>query len=116
MNQTLFRSWKIAAFWAIGISALVAAFFAEGGGHEQFEQSAQQIRDKRANPERREAPAAAPRPAPSASPAAMDEEPEPAFGEPTMPTGGDEVEAAPAPAPASAPPPAAAPAETAPPL
>lgn len=87
MYQTLFRSWKFAALWAIGISACIAAFFADGGGHEQFEESAQVIRDKRSGG-KKAAPAApaavaAPAPAPVESPVAEPEEP--AFGEPMDP-------------------------------
>lgn len=82
MHRALFTNWKFALLWAIGISASVAAFFADGGGHEQLEASAQQIREKRSNPYRKDAepevqPAAvAPAPAPEAEPE------EPAFGEP----------------------------------
>jgi hypothetical protein len=50
MHRALFTNWKFALLWAVGISASVAAFFAEGGGHEQLEASAEQIRDKRSNP------------------------------------------------------------------
>lgn len=47
MVDSLFRSWKAAALLAVGISTLAAAFFADGGGHESFEESAAQIRDRR---------------------------------------------------------------------
>jgi hypothetical protein len=32
----LFRDWRFALLWVIGISALAAAFFAKGGGHEDL--------------------------------------------------------------------------------
>ena len=31
----LFRDWRFALLWVIGISAMAAAFFARGGGNEQ---------------------------------------------------------------------------------
>ena len=43
MVDSLFRSWKSAALLAVGVSTLAAAFFADGGGHESFEESAAQI-------------------------------------------------------------------------
>jgi hypothetical protein len=93
MTRILFTNWKIALLWAIGISASVAAFFADGGGHEQLEASAQQIREKRSNPYREDAEAAepvqAPVPAASAVPANEDEDEEPAFGEPSLDPGMD---------------------------
>ena len=46
MVDSLFRSWKAAALLAVGVSTLAAAFFADGGGHESFEESAAQIRDR----------------------------------------------------------------------
>jgi hypothetical protein len=84
MYRTLFSSWKFALLWAIGISASVAAFFADGGGHEQLEASAQQIREKRGSPGRQDAREAEPAaPAAAASVPAEEAEPEePAFGEP----------------------------------
>lgn len=32
----LFRDWRFALLWVVGISALAAAYFAQGGGHEQL--------------------------------------------------------------------------------
>jgi hypothetical protein len=88
MYRALFSSWKFALLWAIGISASVAAFFADGGGHEQLEVGAQQIRDKRSNPYRQDAQvaekAAVPAPTPSAAPVSAEEDEEPAFGEPSF--------------------------------
>jgi hypothetical protein len=93
MYRSLFSNWKFALLWAIGISASVAAFFADGGGHEQLEVSAQQIRDKRSNPYREDAEAAepinAPAPAASAASASEDEDEEPAFDEPALDPGMD---------------------------
>lgn len=93
MTRLLFTNWKVALLWAIGISASVAAFFADGGGHEQLEASAEQIREKRGNPYRDQTEAAEPAAAPARVAAPVEEpeeaEPEePAFGEPMM----DEVE------------------------
>lgn len=110
MHRSLFTDWKIALFFALGISACVGAFFADGGGHEQLEASAQQIREKRSNPYRDDAQQAAPVAAPSAAAPAPTQAPvevedEPAFGEPMFdPVGDDE----PKPAAKQAPKPAAA--------
>ena len=43
MYQLIFRNWKFAALWAIGISASVAAFFEPGGWQEQLAASAGKI-------------------------------------------------------------------------
>jgi hypothetical protein len=105
MHRALFTNWKFALLWAVGISASVAAFFAEGGGHEQLEASAEQIRDKRSNPYRQDASEAEPAPQPTATAApvlAEDEAAEPEFGEPMFDPSGD-GEAKPAPAAAPAP-------------
>lgn len=48
MYQLIFRNWKFAALWAIGISASVAAFFEPGGGQEQLAVSAEKIETARA--------------------------------------------------------------------
>ena len=48
MYQLIFRNWKFAALWAIGISASVAAFFEPGGGQEQLAASAEKIETARA--------------------------------------------------------------------
>lgn len=48
MQRLLFRDWRFALLWAIGLTFSVAAFFSEGGGHEQLEQQADQIRANRA--------------------------------------------------------------------
>ncbi len=104
MHRALFSSWKFALLWAIGISASVAAFFADGGGHEQLAQSAQQIREKRGTAQRKNAEQAPPVVQPSAAAAHADEadEPEPeepAFGEPMTDEVEGETSAAPMPAP-----------------
>ncbi len=44
MYQLIFRNWKFALLWAIGLTASAAAFLERGGGHEQLEASARQIR------------------------------------------------------------------------
>ena len=108
MHRALFTNWKFALLWAIGISASIAAFFSEGGGHEQLAESAQQIREKRGNSYRELAETAAPVARPSAAtpePADEGELAEPEFGEPSLDPGPDGEEqgggeAAPAPAPA----------------
>jgi hypothetical protein len=101
MHRALFNSWKIALLWVIGISASVAAFFSDGGGHEQLEASTVQIREKRGNVHRQETTAAEPveQPAPAATPSEEDEPDEPAFGEPMV----DELEGEAQAAPKSAP-------------
>jgi hypothetical protein len=101
MHRALFSSWKFALLWVIGISASVAAFFADGGGHEQLEVSAQQIREKRSNPDREDVKTAQPAPQPTAaaSPVAELEPEEPAFGEPMADEFEAEASAAPKPAP-----------------
>ena len=48
MYQLIFRNWKFAALWAIGISASVAAFFEPGGGQEQLAASTEKIETARA--------------------------------------------------------------------
>ncbi len=48
MYQLIFRNWKFAALWAIGISASVAAFFEPGGGQEQLAASAEKIETAKA--------------------------------------------------------------------
>lgn len=66
--QLLFRNWKQALLWAIGVSASVGAFFAEGGRHEQLEANVEKIREQRSH--------TAP-PAPAAEPAAAQASPSP---------------------------------------
>lgn len=79
----LFRDWRFALLWAVGISALAAAYFAQGGGHE----------DLLASPQT-EAAATAPAPAanspPVAAPVADSGEEQANFGEPVMDTTGFE--------------------------
>lgn len=48
MYQLIFRDWKIALLWAIGLTASTAAFFERDGGHDQLEASAAQIRAQKA--------------------------------------------------------------------
>lgn len=47
MYQLIFRNWKFALLWVVGISCSVAAFLEEGGGKDRMEASAQQIRERR---------------------------------------------------------------------
>ena len=47
MQQLLFRDWRFALLWAIGLTAGVAAFFSQGGGHEQLVKSAAEIKAAR---------------------------------------------------------------------
>jgi hypothetical protein len=105
MHRALFSSWKIALLWVIGISASVAAFFADGGGHEQLEANAAQIREKRGNALRKETGGPPPvgQPAPAATSDEEAEPEEPPFGEPMV----DEVEGEPQAAPKPAPQPSA---------
>lgn len=65
MYELIFRNWKFALLWAIGLTASAAAFFERGGGNEQLEARAQEIRQQRQG-------AAAPTGA--ASPAAAEDE------------------------------------------
>jgi hypothetical protein len=101
MQRALFTSWKIALLWVIGISASVAAFFADGGGHEQLEASAEQIREKRGNADRQptDEPQPVVQPAPAAAPAEEAEPEEPAFDEPMTDEMEGEAQPAPKPAP-----------------
>lgn len=83
MQQLLFRDWRFALLWAVGLTALLAAFFSEGGGHEQLIEKAEQIsanRDAQADSAAGKASAVAP-------PASQDEEAdEAAFEEPEAET------------------------------
>lgn len=86
MVDSLFRSWKSAALLAVGVSTLAAAFFADGGGHESFEESAAQIRDRRAGTAQ-QGPVVQVNPGPVATPipgsqVTVTEEVEPEFGAP----------------------------------
>lgn len=76
----LFRDWRYALLWVIGISAIATAYFAEGGGHEQLQAQQQ--------PAAVAPPPAAVRPAPSAAPAPQDGDESTQFGEPIMDTTG----------------------------
>ena len=85
MYQLIFRDWKIALLWAIGLTASTAAFFERDGGHDQLEASAAQIRAQKAQ--------LAPTPAPvqpSAQPEQTDSPPE------SQPSGEGGDQAAPA--------------------
>ena len=57
--QLLFRNWKLALLWALGVSASVGAFFAEGGRHEQLEANVATIREQRSHAAPATAPVAA---------------------------------------------------------
>lgn len=85
MYQLIFRDWKVALLWAIGLTASTAAFFESGGGHDQLAQSAAQIRAQRVQQ------AALPAyPPPSAQPARAEPQPD------SQPSGEGGEEAAPA--------------------
>ncbi len=59
MYQLIFRNWKFALLWAIGLTASTAAFFERGGGNDQLAARAQEIRQQRQG-SAQAAPAAAP--------------------------------------------------------
>lgn len=86
--QQLFRNWKFAALWAVGISASIGTFFTEGGGHEELELSAKQIRERRGSSDAQTTarPVYQPLPAqPTVAPAdAVPDTEDPAFGEPSL--------------------------------
>lgn len=86
MYQLIFRNWKFALLWALGLTASVATFFERGGGNERLEASARQIRSQRqqAGP-----PPAAPLGTAQLDPQAEDE----ANGEGEAAPPGDEAEA-----------------------
>jgi hypothetical protein len=100
MHRALFTNWKFALLWAIGISASVAAFFADGGGHEELAANAEQIREKRGNAYREDAGEAQPieQAAPATPPSDEAELEEPTFGEPMIDEFDGETQAAPKPA------------------
>jgi len=81
----LFRDWRFALLWVIGISALAAAYFAQGGGHEQLLASPQPEVATTAP-----ASAADPKPAAAPAPAADGGEEQANFGDPVMDTTGFE--------------------------
>jgi hypothetical protein len=91
MYQALFRSWKIAALWALGVSAGVAAFFADDGGQEQLERNTELIREGRAG--------GPVEPASGAAETAEAEADEAAFGEPMLIPSAEETAKVPAPLP-----------------
>ena len=47
MHELIFRNWKFALLWAIGLTASAAAFFEKDGGQAQLQRSAEQIRAQR---------------------------------------------------------------------
>jgi hypothetical protein len=84
MQQLLFRDWRFALLWAIGLTAGVAAFFAEGGGHEDLARSAAEIKAAR---QVTDGSASAPVAAPAQASAPVAEEDEGlSFGEPLADT------------------------------
>lgn len=71
----LFRDWRHALLWVIGISAIATAFLARGGRHEELQAKPQ--------------PTAA-SPAPAAAPVKQDSEDSPSLEDPLLdPTGFD---------------------------
>lgn len=75
----LFRDWRYALLWVVGISALAAAYFARGGGHEDL-----MAQPQAAVPTSQ--PVAGSSPAPAPAPAADAGEEATKFGEPVMDT------------------------------
>ena len=75
----LFRDWRFALVWVIGISALAAAFFAECGGHEDMLAQPQAAGPAASSP-------ALASPAPIATPTKPADERTLQFGEPVMDT------------------------------
>lgn len=75
----LFRDWRFALLWVIGISALAAAFFAEGGGHEDMMANQPPAAPSAAQP-------VAASPAPGPAPTAPLNEKTPSYGEPVLDT------------------------------
>lgn len=76
MYQLIFRNWKFALLWAVGLTASAAAFMESGGGHERLEASAKQIRAQKALVASQAAPSGAAAPArvdPLAEPPAEEE-------------------------------------------
>lgn len=90
MQQLLFRDWRFALLWAIGLTASAAAFVSAGGGHEELAEGAEEIRASRQGDGAMTVPpepaaAAAPDPAVQSVPVAEEDE-GPRFGEPQLDT------------------------------
>jgi hypothetical protein len=75
MTQLLFRNRWFALIWAIGICFAIARFFDVGGGQEELQKAASDIRASRAQPVPRPQPAEAPEQAEAAGPDAPVTEP-----------------------------------------
>ncbi len=73
MYELIFRNWKFAMLWAIGLTASAAAFTESDGGQAEIQASADQIRAQREQLAPAATPAAAPLP-PSSDPAMEDGE------------------------------------------
>ena len=43
MMFLIFRNWKIAALWVVGVLVSTSAFFASGGGNEQLDTAMQSL-------------------------------------------------------------------------
>lgn len=71
MYALIFRNWKLALLWAIGITASAAAFIEKDGGQAKMQASADQIRAQK-----EQVAAPAPVSAPAANSAASAENPE----------------------------------------
>ena len=91
MYQLIFRNWKFALLWAIGLTASAAAFFERGGGNDQLVARAQEIRQQRQGSPQ---PAAiASQPAAQEPPQAEEADAEQGDGPATTEAIGDEAEA-----------------------
>jgi hypothetical protein len=83
MQRLLFRDWRFALLWAIGLAASAAAFVSQGGGHEELAKSAREIKASR---QAAEDAAADPAPAASGDVTVIEEDEGPGFGEPQLDT------------------------------
>lgn len=83
MQRLLFRDWRFALLWAIGLTASVAAFFSQGGGHEDLAKRTEEIKSSRQAAEQAAGEAGS---QPAAEPTVIEEDEGPNFGEPQLDT------------------------------
>jgi hypothetical protein len=83
MQRLLFRDWRFALLWAIGLTASVAAFFSQGGGHEDLARRTDEIKASR---QAMEQSAGEAQPQPAVEPTVIEEDEGPSFGEPQLDT------------------------------
>ena len=83
MQHLLFRDWRFALLWAIGLTASVAAFFSQGGGHEELAKSTREIEAAR---QAQDETSANPAPDAATTATAIEEDEGPAFGDPQLDT------------------------------